>query len=591
MLAVLTSTLVAVVGIGDALKNRHYDLVAQEMVDSGVAHVVACDNSLDGNWPVGAYSLKPNTNCMGVVQSGVPEYITSDSNVHAAYSVDVEVTVSSGITTISIKSRGIVDLIRTSTNVTWRSYTRDAQSFYQPTAITDVAQARTHSCILSGDKNVYCVGDNSAGQLGIGTNESLSRPTEKFLLPDGLSAVEVVADEKQTCVRASDRQLYCAGDNTYGQLGDGTTTNRSTPVRFNSPTNRKVASVQIARDLFGPGDLDSDTSRPYTCALTTSADGSSGQVYCAGSNQYGQLGDGTTTNQSTPVKFTLPSGTVQSFAVGPSDGATSADGHSHTCVIANTNIMYCAGRNLEGQLGDGSYTNRSTPVRFGTLSDIQSVKIAYRDTCVIRQGGSLMCAGENRVGRFGNGNSGASYNQPTAAFTSGVSGTITQVEMGPNQTCVLSSTHRAYCSGYGAYGRLGNNSSSSTSTPVQYVTAGAATNLDSIGIGDIQTCVLTSTTKAAYCAGYNRDGRLGIGSFASGQGTSNPYPTEGKFILPSGVTVAKVIAGTSSTCILTTIGKGYCAGANTYGQLGNDILEDQSTPVRALLIDPGPLYY
>lgn len=589
---VLVTVLASTTGVVASLNAQHANTIVANMIKSSEAQVLACDAELDGNWPAGNYVLSPNTNCLGVVQPGLSAFVSESSNYQATYSTDVQVTSSGVVTSISVESSGQMNLLRTSTGLPWRTYASVRKIQYRPTVVTSVALARTHSCTLLGDRSVYCTGANAHGQLGDGTTAAATVPTKKFILPSNVSALRVITDEKQSCVITSDNQLYCAGDNSVGQLGDGTTINRSTAVRFAIPAGRVVVDAQIGRDLYGPGTLDEDTSTPYTCALTTLTDGSSGQLYCAGANQFGQLGVGNTINQYVPVRFGLSSGTVTSFAVGPSDGATSADGHSHTCVITNSSTVFCAGRGVEGQLGNGATSNQSNPVRFGSsISNARSVHINYRETCVILQTNALMCAGENRVGRFGNASAvGGIVNQPTAAFTSGISGSVSKIEMGPNQNCVLTSTSRAFCAGYGAYGRLGNNSSANSSTPVQFATAGTGTNLTDMRIGDIHTCVLTTTQKV-FCAGANTDGHLGVGYFSPGQSSSNPYPAEGEFILPSGVLAQLVIPGPRSTCVLTTLGKSYCSGANTYGQLGNNVTENQSTPIRSLLIDPAPLFY
>ena len=129
---------------------------------------------------------------------------------------------------------------------------------------------------------------------------------------------------------------YCWGANGSGQLGDGTMTNRSSPVLVQAPAGVSLAAV-------GAGDF-------HTCGVTAT-----GAAYCWGANGSGQLGDGTnTTNRLTPVLVQAPAGV--SFA------AVTA-GAVHTCGVTAAGTAFCWGRNVEGQLGDGTTTDRLTPVR------------------------------------------------------------------------------------------------------------------------------------------------------------------------------------------------------------------------------------
>ena len=123
--------------------------------------------------------------------------------------------------------------------------------------------------------------------------------------------------------------VYCWGFNAKGELGDGSTANRSRPVLVRGGVNFAAVSS---------GTL-------HTCAVTTA-----GAAYCWGANSYGQLGDGTTTDGLTPVLVTG----------GLTFDAVSA-GYDHTCAVTTTRITYCWGANGSGQLGDGTTIDRSTP--------------------------------------------------------------------------------------------------------------------------------------------------------------------------------------------------------------------------------------
>src|SRR5437870_6144193 len=128
---------------------------------------------------------------------------------------------------------------------------------------------------------------------------------------------------------------YCWGANGSGQLGDGTMTNRSSPVLVQAPAGVSFAAVT-------GGDL-------HTCGLAT---GLSAAAYCWGGNGSGQLGDGTMTSRSSPVLVQAPAGV--SFA------AVTA-GAAHTCGVTAAGTAYCWGDNGRGQLGDGTTTTQASP--------------------------------------------------------------------------------------------------------------------------------------------------------------------------------------------------------------------------------------
>ena len=149
--------------------------------------------------------------------------------------------------------------------------------------------------------------------------------------PAARTFARVSAGFGHTCGVTSGGAAYCWGYNLYGQLGDGTTTDRSSPVLVAG----SVSFAAVSAGVYG-----------HTCGVPAG-----GAAYCWGPNPYGELGDGTTTNQSSPV---LVAGGV-SFA------AVSAGG-AHTCGVTAGGAAYCWGLNSKGQLGDGTTTNRSSPV-------------------------------------------------------------------------------------------------------------------------------------------------------------------------------------------------------------------------------------
>jgi alpha-tubulin suppressor-like RCC1 family protein len=204
-------------------------------------------------------------------------------------------------------------------------------------AVSAVSAGYGHNCAVTSGGAVYCWGDNFAGQLGTGDTINRQGPAP---VRGGLAFTAVSAGFSHTCGLTAGGSAYCWGDNWYGELGDGDTTGYS-------PTPVPVAGGLTFKSISAGFDV--------TCGLT-----SAGAAMCWGVNALGLLGNGTTSGPRSCDG--VPCGSMPVAVVG---GHTfvALSTHNSTCALTADGAVYCWGVNDQGQLGDGSTSNRPSPVR------------------------------------------------------------------------------------------------------------------------------------------------------------------------------------------------------------------------------------
>jgi alpha-tubulin suppressor-like RCC1 family protein len=283
------------------------------------------------------------------------------------------------------------------------------------------------TCGITTDDRAYCWGDNSNGQLGDGTTTRRFTPVA---VAGGRRFHQVRAGLGHTCAITTDHVAYCWGYNGDGRLGDGTTTQRLTPVR--------VAGGRLWRQL--------SAGEAHTCGVTTAS-----RPYCWGRNSNGKLGDGTTTRRLSPV---LVSG---GFLFRQIEAGT-----EHTCAVRSSDDRaYCWGSNLDGPLGDGTTTPRLKPVAVLATRRWNHVNAGANHTCGVTLGGSGFCWGTNRVGQLGDGTRTRRL-RPTAL---GVALTLTQVSTANGASCGVATNQRIYCWGDNFAGQLGDGTETTRLLP------------------------------------------------------------------------------------------------------------------------------
>jgi alpha-tubulin suppressor-like RCC1 family protein len=333
------------------------------------------------------------------------------------------------------------------------------------TQVVSVSASGYHTCAVTDDGNAHCWGLNDNGQLGDGTTTNRSGPV---LVSGGLPFATVSAGGHHSCGVTTGGSLYCWGSNDNGQLGDGTTTGQSSPI------------------LVSAGFASVTAGESHTCGVT-----SGGSTYCWGLNDQGRLGDGTTTERNSPTEVS------GGFSF---DMATAGDDHS--CGLTAGGSAYCWGGNSAGQLGDGSTTERHTPVQVSGGLSFATVGSGLALTCGVTSAGSAYCWGWNTNGKLGDG---TTANRSSPAVVSG-GFTFASVDGGLFHTCGVTTGNSAYCWGGNDHGQLGDGTTTERNNPGLVLTGFLL-----VSTGDEHTCGVT-TEGGAYCWGNNSSGELGDGT-------------------------------------------------------------------------------
>jgi len=349
---------------------------------------------------------------------------------------------------------------------------------------------------------------------------------------DGFNASPSIAAGSDHSVALNDFGIVWSwGKNSYGELGDGTTTERSTPVAVSDLNNVIAISAGYS----------------HTMALTAE-----GTVWAWGQNYSGQLGDGTTTVRTTPVQVS-----------GLNDVIAIAAASNHSLALKADRTVWAWGYNGQGQLGDGTISYRFTPVQVSGLTDVIAIAAGYYHTLALKVDGTVWAWGRNGDGQLGDD---TTADKTTPVQLPDLAGVIA-IAAGRAHTLALKADGTVWTWGYNNYGQLGDGTTINSSTPVQVADM---FNVIALAGGRYHTLALKADG-TAWAWGYNGQGQLGDGTR-----TSRTTPVQVSDVS----NVIAIDGGISHTLALKADGTVWTWGANYGGQLGDGTTTIKTIPVQ-----------
>jgi alpha-tubulin suppressor-like RCC1 family protein len=443
------------------------------------------------------------------------------------------------------------------------------------TGVVAVAAGDWHAVALKSNGTVWSWGWNGEGSIGDNTTTQRATPVQVV----GLGGVgtltnitQIASDEYSTLALKSDGTAWAWGGNGYGELGDNTTTQRRAPVQVVGPN--------------GVGFLNSVTTLAAS-VYTGHALRADGTVWSWGYGANGQLATDTTANSSTPIRAVSPNG------LGVFPGARAiVSGYYHTLVLKTDGTVYGFGYNIEGELGDGTTSHRSVAVQtrgpggVGVLEDVLFIAAGGYHSVALKEDGTVWAWGWNANGQLGDGTQ-TNRNTPVQVMGLGGNGFLTNIvaiAAGSAHTLALRRDGRVFGWGANSYGGLGNVTGSGSTYPTEMVNengTGPLGAIISIAAGDYHSLMLGANGRV-FATGYNVSGQLGDNTTTN---RSRPVRVVGPGGSGALTDVVSIAAGGQFSLGLKFDGTVFAWGQNSYGQLGDNTTTDRHAPVP--VVGPG----
>jgi alpha-tubulin suppressor-like RCC1 family protein len=401
---------------------------------------------------------------------------------------------------------------------------------------------------------------NAAG-ITYGADQSFITGTTGAGVTPGVSS-----GSSHTLAVRSDGTVWAWGDNSQGQLGDGTTTNRTTPVQVQDPAD-PTGYLQDVSMVAG--------AAAFSVALKTD-----GTVWAWGYNNYGSLGDGTTTASPFPVQV--------KDSADPTGFLTDVDKIAgsllyHTLALKNDGTVWVWGFNSFGQLGAttseicATFPCSTTAIQVAGLSSVISISGGREHSVAVKSDGTVWAWGRNSYGEIGdatvlNRSTPVQVHDPgdQSGFLSGV----IAASAGSYHTLAIKSDLSVRSWGRNDDGELGNGLLVDSNVPVQVVSVGSVGSVD----GGVQHSMALLTDGTVRTWGGNINGQLGDGTTT---GSSSPVQVQDPPD-PSGflTNVVLISRGSYHSIAVKADGTVWAWGYNQFGQLGNGLTTDSSIPVQ-----------
>ncbi|MCL2814558.1 MAG: S-layer homology domain-containing protein [Oscillospiraceae bacterium] len=361
-------------------------------------------------------------------------------------------------------------------------------------AFAQISAGQYHSAALDVDGNIWTWGWNLNGQLGDGTTMYKDIPAQIDIPRALVKFVQVSAGGMYTMALDANGSIWAWGANESGQLGDGSTTFKTTPMQI--PSNVRFTQVSAGG--------------AHTMALD-----SEGRLWAWGFNESGQLGDGTTTLKSAPMQISFNSGqlgdgtntlkTTQQQILSNVRFTQVSAGFRHTMAIDSEGRLWAWGDNYNGQLGDGTTTNRTVPVQIATKLKFTQVSAGGPHTTAIDTDGNLWTWGYNYNGQLGDGTN----DDTTVPKRISTEATLTQVAAGGGHTVVLDRGGRLWSWGWNSFGQLGDGTTENKNTPVLIL---GKMRFKQVAAGGNAHTVALDFNGNIWAWGWNNYGQVGDGT-------------------------------------------------------------------------------
>jgi len=355
-----------------------------------------------------------------------------------------------------------------------------------------IAAGSRHALVVDRGGNLYGAGSNDYYQLTKiedGTLEGIGEvDLYTFTRISGVSGVEkACGGENFTIVFTEDGDIFAFGDNLYGQLGDGTTIRRESPIKISSSAHinpekiacgnyhavalsggRVFAWGRNSEGELGNGNKN-DSSTPLLVSslinivdvaaggLYTLAVDTNGAIWAWGKNDHGQLGNGETRDSLIPSRVT---GLDNYRAI------KVAAGKQHSLAVFDSGIVAAWGYNFNGQIGDGSETDRHTPIIIDDIKDVTDVCAGEAHSVALKNDGTVWTWGGNQYGQLGIGST-DSYNTPQEVKFPEEGVSVKGIACGANFTMALDSKGYLWMWGRGEDGEIGNGETENTDAPIK----------------------------------------------------------------------------------------------------------------------------